>query len=296
MFDKALRIHVKLYGSIQQECFAEFLTILKGYQKHLNNFLQHCKNTRVCKNYYLHVIEIIEGCHNLREYLCQLPNYSDETKQATVILSSVERETCKLIVQDLCSEFKPILKRHFSKEEHDFETDISQVLSKCFHSVVQRQSSICKALVESAYKRISQLYVETLLNSSVKSTSPTWRNIADTICNDTNALQNTFQCFNDGAILPNDHLMDVAEIIKTNDCEALKLLVGVLKHKNPHFRKEHLLAVLKIKGNVKWRERNVVLQYLKDEQEEPARSSDHCFFREIKIKKSFCLFCICCLC
>ncbi|XP_041071181.1 exocyst complex component 3-like protein 2 [Carcharodon carcharias] len=118
----------------------------------------------------------------------------------------------------------------------------------------------CKTLVERAHCKIVQEYITVLINSSLRCASNNWYQISDKIIQDSNQLQQFFAEQQSSAAWLDKAIQDVAEIIKINDIDALKIEVAAFVTSYPDVRKEHISAILDVKGKISKTDRRSILK------------------------------------
>ncbi|XP_060684468.1 exocyst complex component 3-like protein 4 isoform X3 [Hemiscyllium ocellatum] len=206
-------------------------------------------------------MEIVASCIHFRCFLTELShNDTDDFRKCLAVLRNVRTKEC------------------------------DELIEKIFYHV--------KTFVARAQFVIIQEYLRVIINSSLRCTSNNRSQISRKIVRDSKQLQQIFANLQSSATCLNQPILDVAEIIHINDINALKTEVAALVCNYPDVRKEHINAILDIRGMMTRKERRSILRQANDMMKfNNDISSDNQLFQGISVSKfrwrknHCCMFC-----
>ncbi|XP_061854595.1 uncharacterized protein LOC133625652 isoform X3 [Colius striatus] len=187
------------------------------------------------------------------------------------------------------------LKDHFKKCDSGFD-HILESLKQSFLAFGKKKPDTYEALVKAVNAIVITEYVQALLTTSRKPSAVQRRKIISKIEEDHRMLQIVFQeCLGHAAGSLKDPVRAILELIQTSDAEGMIIALLPILKDFPDLRKEHLSAVLDIKGSLSRGDRAAVLKAFHDNCRESATEAN-LLFEDIEVSpgKSGLCGCLCC--
>ncbi|XP_067894405.1 tumor necrosis factor alpha-induced protein 2-like [Heterodontus francisci] len=235
------------------------MSFLHSYPEHI----EKSKNLS-CSN----GLDIITSCIYFRDFVTEIScNQTEDIRQGLAVLKEVETKECDQLLEKLLCNVKICLTNNLKNYELSSLKSMEQVKALVTHYFTQfcdMKGAACKILVERSHSKIVQEYITVLFSSSVRCTSNNRRQLADKIIQDSYQLEQIFADQQSSATWLNKAIQDVAEMIKINDIDALKTEVAALVKNYPDVRKEHIGAVLDIRGNISKTDRQSIFKQAED--------------------------------
>uniref|UniRef100_UPI00398EFCD7 exocyst complex component 3-like protein 2 n=1 Tax=Pristiophorus japonicus TaxID=55135 RepID=UPI00398EFCD7 len=257
--DKAQQISETLGLRIQRLCAGQLIGFLQSYPEHI----EKSKNLP-CSNGW----EIIRSCIYFSDYMTEIAhNNTEDTRKSLAVLKEVETKECDQLLEKLFCDVKECLKYNLKKDGLSTLKGMEQVktlVTSYFTQFPIMKRATYKSLIERVHSKTIQEYITVLINSSVRCTLNNRRLLADKISKDSYQLEQFFSDQQSSVTWLNNAIQHLAEMIKINNIEALKTEVAVLVQSYPDVRKEHISAILKIKGNISRRDRQSIIKQVDD--------------------------------
>ncbi|XP_067847122.1 exocyst complex component 3-like protein 2 [Heptranchias perlo] len=281
--DMAQQISETLGQRIQRLCAGQLIGFLQSYPEHIEKSKKlSCRNS----------LEIVTSCVYFRDYVTEIThNNIEDSRKSLAVLKEVETKECDQLLDKLFHDVKSHLTYNQKNDEHSTLKCMEQVkgLVTCYftQSAIMKSAAF-KPLVERAHYKIVQEYITVLIGSSVRCTSNNRSQLADKIIKDSYQLEQIFADQQSSATWLNNAIQHLAEMIKINDIDALKTEVAVLVKSYPYVRKEHIRAILDIKGNISKSDRQSIFNQMDDMMElNNNLLSCNRLFQEINVSKSW---------
>ncbi|XP_059505105.1 exocyst complex component 3-like isoform X2 [Stegostoma tigrinum] len=259
--EKAQQISEAITLKIQSVCAAQLIDFLLSYPEHIKK----SKNLS-CRE----KLEIIASCIHFSCFLSELSdNNTDDFRKCLAVLTKAQTKECDELVEKISCNVKVCFSNHLKKDldSNNMDKASSSIASFFAQFSDMRTTDYYRTLVERVHSKIVQEYIRVLINSSLRCTSNNRSQTSRKIIQDSQQLQQVFaeQYFkHSSATCQNKPILDVAEIIQINDINALKTEVAAFVYNYPDVRKEHINAILDIRGKMTRKERRSILKQAND--------------------------------
>ncbi|GCC25373.1 hypothetical protein chiPu_0003783 [Chiloscyllium punctatum] len=289
---KAEHISEAIALRIRSVCAAQLIDFLLSYPEHIKKSKDLSCRERM---------EIVASCIHFRCFLTELShNDTDDFRKCLAVLRKVRTKECDELIEKIFYHVKICFSNHLKKDldSNNLNKASSSIIDYFAQFSDMSTTGFYKALVVRAQSVIIQEYLRVIINSSLRCTSNNRSQISRKIIQDSKQLQQVFANLQSSATSLNQPILDVAEIIQINDINALKTEVAAFVCNYPDVRKEHINAILDIRGMMTRKERRSILKQANDMMKfNNDISSDNQLFQGISVSKfrwrknHCCMFC-----
>ncbi|XP_058719895.1 tumor necrosis factor alpha-induced protein 2 [Poecile atricapillus] len=251
---------------LSRRLLKELPAFLRSYRDAFEDFKEKSKKHRYYKPI---LIANINTCWNFREYTQKYVAEKDNSKADILsTLADIENSGFDVLLQQLFAQLKPMYKK-FTENKWDSSSEIMNEIikttSKHISDFQTLKDPFYHAIIEKIHAHLVKEYIMRLLKRKVSlKTSAQQQTLAQHISKNAADLE-TF-CTSNGsqATWLNSALPKLAEIIRLQNLDAIKIEVATLAKTYPDIRKRHLEAFLHIKANLSRSELKSILGYLAD--------------------------------
>ncbi|KAG9336590.1 hypothetical protein JZ751_002937, partial [Albula glossodonta] len=178
------------------------------------------------------VIQMLEGC----------------IQQASSISKLLKTRVQEICYQELLVFIeKNYVKRIASDSNDDLDKAVSSlkiIETQALELVLKKPVYRAEKVVDTAYRRITSLYLKHLLRSNQHQLERRWDDVGKQVTEDANILHQMFFHMNSDVAQRNQALLKVEEILKTNDVDAQKMTVAKLKMECPDVSQKQIRTLL----------------------------------------------------
>ncbi|XP_054423730.1 tumor necrosis factor alpha-induced protein 2 [Pteronotus mesoamericanus] len=245
---KAENITPDLSVQIKPLLVVELAAFLRRYQRAFDEFLERC---RLLRNYRANVMANINNCGSLRMSVEQNWQTSQDLLGP---LSELKSHGFDALLQSLAGSLKPLFKRfkqtRWAAAAQTTE-EIVLTVERALPEFSGLQDSLREELMELVHLHLVKEYIVRLsAGHLVLKTAEQQRQLAEQILANADLIQDF--CIQNGspAAWLQQALPTLAEIIRLQDPNAIKMEVATYATLYPDFSKGHLSAILAIKGNM----------------------------------------------
>ncbi|XP_037249247.1 exocyst complex component 3-like protein isoform X4 [Falco rusticolus] len=292
--EAAWHVSESLSERVEAVCLEECLRFLESYENEVRSFLQLDGCPEICSS-----LRILQNCCIFRTVWCKLTYICSASTGQDVkvngLLDRMEDEVTEHFLQTVTSKVKGTLKEHFKKCDSGFN-HILEFLKQSFLAFGKEKIDKYEALVKAVNTIVITEYVQALLTTSRKASSVQRRRIASKMEEDHRMLQTVFEeCLGPAAGPLKDPIKPILELIQTSDVEGMKIALLPILKEFPDLRKEHLSAVLDIRGSLSREDRAALLKAFHDNSRESETEANLLFADiEVKPRKYGLCGCLCC--
>ncbi|XP_038646162.1 exocyst complex component 3-like protein 2 [Scyliorhinus canicula] len=265
-------------GRIQNFCAVQLLGILESFLE----LIERSKDMPCSKG-----LEVILSCVSFRGLVTTIvDNNTEDMRKCLAELTEVETKICDQLLEKLLCNVKIHLRDNLKdgrRSSLNHMEEVSSLIKSYFSNITEMNRATRKILVDRAYYKIVQEYITVLIRSSLRCTSERRYQIPEKIIQDSKELQHIFSEQQSSVICLNKAIQDVAEILKINDIEALKVEVAAFVRNYSGVRKEHISAILDIKGKISKGDRRCIFKQMDDIC--PNDNHGNKLFQGIKVSK-----------
>ncbi|XP_075701136.1 tumor necrosis factor alpha-induced protein 2-like [Rhinoderma darwinii] len=232
----------------------EFLKFLKRYKTSFTNY--HKKNKS--KSHFREIIFAnMNCCHNFRVFIEGASAAEDIKQNIYSILSEIENQGFRIILQDLFQE----IQSHFRRiseckglNSKEIMLNIITTANTYISSITALDAACHEVMVDKIHMHLVKEYLTQIQHISPcnieqqKALATQMHNTVDFVTQFCSDHLNDAQVSE--ATWVNNVIRNIADIIQLQDLEAITLEVGVLVHEYPDIRRRHVKAFLHIKKNL----------------------------------------------
>ncbi|XP_048474143.1 exocyst complex component 3 [Rhincodon typus] len=274
--------HVVNSGAVTQElgarvtlcCLSGLADLLQSFQKYAQEFFQHYRETAESRELRVaQAIAVVNCCPAFRDYIERLrqkvaSDGEEETKKALASLDKVVKGGNKLLTDKLFEELKPnlskLLKSKWLQNKESFER-ITTSVKKHFNQFRKMKTPPYQDLVNGIHKKVVIEYLRAMMQTRIVCNSADMRvKVAGRLNNESTELRELFENLDSNASWLNPAIGHLAEIISLKDTSSIQVEVGALVDSYPDVRKEHIAAVLNIRGDINHQSRQNILEMLQE--------------------------------
>ncbi|XP_012579819.1 PREDICTED: tumor necrosis factor alpha-induced protein 2 [Condylura cristata] len=249
---KAESITLELGAQIRPVLLAELFMFLSSYERSFKEFLERYKHLR---NYRANVIANINNCQLFRSsveqkwQMCQaLPSY------LLAPLNEIKTRGFDVLLQNLFGDLKPLFRQftltHWAAPEQTLE-EILEAVRAGLPEFSALHLGFREELMEIVHLHLVKEYIARLSKRRlVLKTAEQQQQLARHIQANAEAIRDFCTQHGSQASWLQDALPTLAEIIRLQDPNAIKISVATYATWYPDFSKGHLSAILAIKGNL----------------------------------------------
>ncbi|XP_058018754.1 tumor necrosis factor alpha-induced protein 2-like isoform X2 [Ahaetulla prasina] len=228
----------------------ELLTFLQCYKKELETFIKENK-----QNKYFEAI-IIANINNFENFRTHAEKSIDSTESDVKmnifsILDDLQTTGFNVFLDPLFPEIQTLLKK-FNEKKWDscsgLMDEIITAMYPCIRVFKRLKNPHRQVIMETIHLRLVQKYIQKLMWRNTTLKSPEKQNQLSELIRSHASILYTF-CIENGsnATWLESAIPSLAEIIRLQDPDAIKIEVGALVSRYPDIRKKHLCAILNIK-------------------------------------------------
>ncbi|KAH1170960.1 tumor necrosis factor alpha-induced protein 2 [Mauremys mutica] len=250
---RAAEITPELGKQLSIVLLVELSTFLKSYQKALEEFKEKNKQHSYFK---ATIIANINNCMNFRDHTEKTtPSAQDSTRLKILgALSEIENIGYDVLLQDLFLELKPIF-RKFTQSKwlscSETMNEIIQATSNHLSEFKTLHDPFYQGIMEKIHGHLVREYIVRLIKKKVSLKTPELQqNLSNLISAHASHLQSFCKEKGSKATWLDSALPKLAEIIRLQDSNGIKIEVATLANTYPDISKKHVAAILYIKGNL----------------------------------------------
>ncbi|XP_059496944.1 exocyst complex component 3-like isoform X2 [Stegostoma tigrinum] len=277
-----LKGHVTHSAAVNQEfgaqvslcCLSGLADFLQSFQKHAQEFFQQYREAADSRELKVtQAIAVVSCCPVFRDYIERLrqkvvSDGEEETKKALACLDKVVMGGNKLLTEMLFEELKPnlskLLKSKWLQNKENFER-ITTSIKKHFNQFRKMKSPPYQDLVNGIHKKVVMEYLRAVMQTRIVCHSADMRmKVAGRLSKESTELRELFENLDSSASWLDPVLDHLAEIISLKDMSSIQVEVGVLVNSYPDIRKEHIAAMLNIRGDINHQNCQSILETLQD--------------------------------
>ncbi|CAK6431750.1 unnamed protein product [Pipistrellus nathusii] len=244
---KAESITLDLGKQIKSMLLAELAAFLRSYQRAFDDFLERCKQLR---NYRANVMANINNCLTFRISIEKWQAPQDPLRP----LNELKSHGFDTLLQGLFSDLKPLFKRltqtRWAAAAQTLEEVVSVVEAR-LPEFSELRECFQEELMELVHVHLVKEYIVRLSKRRlVLRTAEQQQQLAGQVLANANLIQRFCTQHGSPATWLQPALSTLAEIIRLQDPSAIKIEVATYATLYPDFSKDHLSAILAIKGNL----------------------------------------------
>ncbi|XP_060118665.1 tumor necrosis factor alpha-induced protein 2 [Heteronotia binoei] len=231
----------------------ELLTFLQSYKRELERFI---KENKQCRYFEATVIANINNCLSFRSHTEEntMPGQDSVQRQIFAVLKEIQNAGFNVLLQGLFQELQALFKK-FTQKTWLSCTGIMDEIIACVSNHMSTFQTLKKpfrqAIMEKIHLHLIREHIARLVKKKVSLKTPEQQNnLSRVIQNNASSLRSF--CVENGssATWLDPVLPSLAEIIKLQDTNAIRVEVGGLASRYPDISKKHLAAILYFKGNL----------------------------------------------
>ncbi|XP_078389575.1 exocyst complex component 3-like protein 2 [Cetorhinus maximus] len=299
-----LKEHVENSAATTQElgsrvalcCLCGLADFLQSFQTSVQRFYDQCsESTSQTERVVAQTIAMVNCCPAFRDYIERLVqkvsgDSEERKKRATAPLDKVTRGGNKLLTTKLFDELKPnfskLLKKKRLQSTESFES-ITTIIKQHFNQFRKMKTPPYQELVNDIHKHVVIKYLTAVLQTRITCNSSEMRTkLAGRLSDESAQLKELFESLNSTASWLDPAIDHLAEIVRLKDISTIQMEVGALVSSYPDVRKNHISALLSVRGDVSQADRQSILETLQDfngNEGGPGPSRDRALFTEIDV-------------
>ncbi|XP_076979764.1 tumor necrosis factor alpha-induced protein 2 [Tamandua tetradactyla] len=253
---KAETITPELGVKMKQVLLLELAGFLRSYQRAFDEFLEKCKPPRNFRaNFRANVMANINNCLSFRTSIQQnWQTLPDALGYLLGPLNELKSRGFDILLQNLFAILKPLFKRftqtHWADPAETLERIISAVGER-LPEFLELQDCFREELTEAVHLHLVKEYLVRLSKRSlVLKTAEQQQQLAKLVQANGDRIQHFCLQHGSQATWLGPALPMLAEVIRLQDPSAIKIAVATYATQYPDFSKDHLSAILAIKGNL----------------------------------------------
>ncbi|XP_006879248.1 PREDICTED: tumor necrosis factor alpha-induced protein 2 [Elephantulus edwardii] len=280
---KAENISAELGGQMRQLLLVELAAFLRSYQSTFAEFLERGRQKR---NYRDNVIANINNCLSFRTSMVQRwQSLQDTHSHMLRPLDELKTRGFDVLLQSLFLNLKPLFKRFTQTRwaaPAGILEEILTVVAQRLPEFLGLQECLLEELVGVVHLHLVKEYIIRLSKRRLVLKTPEQQQLlAQHVLNNADHIQSFCAEKGSKATWLDPALPKLAEIIRLQDPSAIKIEVATYATLFPDFSKDHLSAILAIKGNLSSSEVRGIRNIL--DVNIGSRESTHSLFSLIKI-------------
>ncbi|XP_056401438.1 tumor necrosis factor alpha-induced protein 2-like isoform X2 [Hyla sarda] len=231
----------------------EFLEFLHRYENFFTIFVKN--RTR---NIFKEIVTVnMYCCYQFRVFTEVTRTDEDTKQQINSVLTKIKKEGYSILLQDLFQGIKSDFRRISQTRGLNSENIMSQIITTAMtymSNITTLEASCRQVMAGEVHKHLVKEYLTKIIDIRHHNREQQ-KDLADEMHNTANLL--TTFCtdqLNDAQVPEaewmNNAIHRIAEIIRLQDVEAIKLEVGMLANEYPDISQRHVIAFLYIKGNL----------------------------------------------
>ncbi|XP_078263281.1 tumor necrosis factor alpha-induced protein 2-like [Rhinoraja longicauda] len=219
-------------------------------------------------NFISITILIMNCCEVIRNYIDTNEKITNaEIKEKVLsILNEMEKKRKDILLKTLFRNLKPHCKKLVTEKwfkSSDPIDKILELLEEHLTRLLKLKAPLYQNLLWDIHKQLITEYIIRIMKKRLYcKTENKQKSVADQIENEAVQLQKLFTFYQSEDTFPESALLKIAEIIRLKDIKAITVEVAALFQDFPDVRKQHIVAILYIKGNVKKTDEKEILNIL----------------------------------
>ncbi|KAJ8341355.1 hypothetical protein SKAU_G00336460 [Synaphobranchus kaupii] len=174
-------------------------------------------------------------------------NRNDDSIKAVHSLKSIEAQSLELVLREPFFKAEASLKEYFKKGNRT-KLDVIEEISAHFSTLPKTNQEAHKIAVDTAYERLTSLYLKCLLQSNKSELERSWSDVGSEVTENAKYLHKMFSCLNPEVKKRNQALLNVGKVLKSNDINAQKITVAEMRIDCPDMSQEQVRILLRWKG------------------------------------------------
>ncbi|XP_040112801.1 tumor necrosis factor alpha-induced protein 2 isoform X2 [Oryx dammah] len=250
--DKAESITLDLGTQIKPFLLEELARFLRSYQRAFDEFLERCRQLR---NYRANVIANINNCLPFQTSVEQRWQTPPDLRSSLLRpLNELKSRGFDTLLQSLFGDLKPLFKRftqtRWAAPQQTLE-EIVSIVDKRMPEFSELQDCFREELLEAVHLHLVKEYIARLCKRRlVLKTAEQQQQLAGRVQANAQLIQQFCTQSGSPATWLHHALPTLAEIVCLQDPSAIKIKVATYAILYPDFSKDHLSAILAIKGNL----------------------------------------------
>ncbi|XP_054986189.1 tumor necrosis factor alpha-induced protein 2 [Sorex araneus] len=249
---KAKSITPDLSSQIKPLLLSELTMFLRSYQRTFDEFLESCKQLR---NYRANVMANINNCQLFRTTLEQKWQTQQNLQKLHLgPLSELKSHGFDVLLQDLFGDLQPRFKRLLPSRQRVSMETLEEIISRVGAALPEfsgLHASLREELLEEVHLHLVKEFILGLTRRRlVLKTAEQQLDLAAQIQASASLIQAFCTQHGSPATWLQQALLTLAEILRLQDPNAIKIAVATYATWYPDFSKAHLSAILAIKGNL----------------------------------------------
>ncbi|XP_044291452.1 LOW QUALITY PROTEIN: exocyst complex component 3-like protein 2 [Varanus komodoensis] len=279
-------------------CLADFL---QSFQRKVERFHEAQAEGGLSGDGYMgRTISLVNCCPAFRDYVQHLagfghPESEAARSQAECSLDRVTRLCNHVLAEHLFQNLKPyfhkLMKRKWLSNSEAFPT-IMALLAEHAQKMKKMKQEPHLMLVTAVHRQVLIEYVRPLMRVRIICTSAKMRSkVAGRLRSEAKQLQEFFAQLGSTSSWLDSAVPHLASIIGLEDMPAVQVEVGFLAQEFPDVQKNHVAAILNVRGLQNQAQRQDILAVLdvQPAAREAALCQDRAFFAEIPTSEVFCI-------
>lgn len=264
-------------------------SFLECFQRSAENFEKSNFNNA---NFISITILIANCCEVIRNYIDTNEKITNvEIKEKVLsILNEMQKKRKDILLKSLFCNLKPHCKKLVTEkwfESSDPIDKIFELLEEHLTRLLKLKAPLYQDLLRDIHKQLITEYIIRIMKKRLYcKTENKQKSVADQIENEAVQLQKLFTCYQSEDTFLESALLKIAEIIRLKDIIAITVEVAALFHDFPDVSKQHIGAILYIKGNVKKSDEKQILNILNEPLIDANTSKDIKLFSTTTVLKT----------
>ncbi|XP_062995769.1 exocyst complex component 3-like protein 2 [Elgaria multicarinata webbii] len=300
--DKAPQITEDFGRRMAHCCLTSLAEVLQSFQRKVEQFHEgQIESSLTTDSYMGRTIMLVNCCPAFRDYAERLarfghPESEAARRQANASLDRVTRRCNRVLADHLFQNLKPyfhkLMKRKWLSNSEAFST-IMALLTEHAQKMSKMKLEPYQMLVRDVHRRVLIEYIRPLMRVRIICTSSKMRaKVAQRLRSEAKQLQEFFVQLESTSSWLDSAVPHLARMIELEDTPAIQMEVGFLVREFPDVQKNHVSAILDIRGLQNQGQRQdilAVLEGLELMEAEAALCQDRAFFSEIPTSEVFCV-------
>ncbi|XP_007886482.2 tumor necrosis factor alpha-induced protein 2-like isoform X1 [Callorhinchus milii] len=251
--DEASKVTHKLGVQVMCTMLDEFICFLESFRVSVKRFeIKYWKKQNLSNNFICTTITIVNSCERFRVYL----DKDDKIKSGSVkqnalkILNDIEKKMKMFLSMSLFVKIKEDCKMLVTSQWFKSQSPMKNILKiteEHLKTLQKMEGSHLQDVLEQIHHQLITEYVLRLMKKKLKVKTDEQKELADKMKSDAEQLQKLFMKYGFQAVWLDTALPSIAEIIRLQDVNAIKVEIRVLFNNFPDIKKCHVKDILHIK-------------------------------------------------
>ncbi|KAM4665170.1 tumor necrosis factor alpha-induced protein 2 [Discoglossus pictus] len=267
---------------IQAVCRDELSHFISRY----NNFVQNkVRETDSITGFYV-TLRIIRNCHIVRSTYKDLVKTLEGTRAAMELIDQTESHALDLLVAALRSTIKEAFINYFTRDSSEYEKVLYALQESIKYAEIQNSEMVMKR----THCSVVVFYIQAFLKHSKKGSD------SKTLAQGSKKLQEMFTLLVPAEVKLDNPIKFISQILDSQDSgtESLEVTTFAFVDEHPDLREKHLNAILDIKGNMSWTQREKLVWIVK-ERKGYSEEGKMRYFDEVEVEFRAGRCCPCCV-